>query len=326
MMVGGSEESWQRLRPILELIAARYKGDPCVARVGPDGAGHFVKMVHNGIEYADMQMIAEIYGLLRFGAAWTPEAIGRLFAGWNRGALRSYLLEITADILQCFDPETGHPMVDVIRDSAGQKGTGRWTVIEAVRLGQSASMIEAALGARAWSAEKDTRMAIEGALGGARGALDPDPERLAQAMWTARLLAHAQGFRVMAAASPEFGWSLDLARIAEIWRAGCIIRSAMLDDIAEAFRGAPPRGELILSPLLAERLEGGLAALREEVASAVPAGHAVPVLSAGLQWIDTMRQGFGTAGIIQAQRDYFGRHGFERFDREGLFHGPWWRG
>ena len=199
MMVGGSEESWQRLRPILELIAARYKGDPCVARVGPDGAGHFVKMVHNGIEYADMQMIAEIYGLLRFGAAWTPEAIGRLFAGWNRGALRSYLLEITADILQCFDPETGHPMVDVIRDSAGQKGTGRWTVIEAVRLGQSASMIEAALGARAWSGDlldasgmrADQMPALaEGASSGPCAGLPGDGGRVARVRLVARSCAY----------------------------------------------------------------------------------------------------------------------------------------
>lgn len=324
MMFGGSEESWQRLRPILETIAARYQGDPCVARVGPDGAGHFVKTIHNGIEYADMQMIAEIYGLLRHGAAWTPAEIGALFARWNDGPLKSYLLEITADILRHTDPETGHPMVDVIKDSAGQKGTGRWTVVEAVRLGQSANMIEAAVGARIWSSEKDTRQTAQALLGGDRAALDLDGATLARAMMAARVLGYAQGFRVLAAASDAYDWQLDFARIAEIWRAGCIIRSALLDDIAQAFRGELPHGQLILSPLFVPRLRDTLPALRHVVAAAVAGGHAVPVLSAALQWIDSMRQGFGTANIIQAQRDYFGHHGFERLGREGVFHGPWW--
>jgi 6-phosphogluconate dehydrogenase len=324
MMVGGTDHSWTQLRPILRAIAAQYEGDPCVDHLGPDGAGHFVKTVHNGIEYADMQMIAEIYSLLRYGAAWTPQQIGALFSEWDKGPLKSYLMEISGEVLSYSDPETGHAMVDVIKDAAGQKGTGRWTVVEAVRMGQAANMIEAAVGARSWSSEKETRMSVEKRLGGERGALDLDGSLLADAMMAARILGYAQGFRILAASSEHYQWSLDYARVAEIWRAGCIIRSALLDDISDAFRGDLPHGELILSPVFAERLSETLPALRKVVSEAVSAGHAVPVLSAALQWLDTMRQGFGTATVIQAQRDFFGHHGFERLDVDGKHHGPWW--
>lgn len=323
MMVGGSEESWDRLRPMLEAIAARYQGEPCVDRLGPDGAGHFVKTVHNGIEYAEMQAIADLYGLLRFGAAWTPSEIGALFGRWNDGPLNAYLLGITAEILGHTDPQTGHPMVDVITDAAGQKGTGGWTVIEALRLGQSANMIEAAVGARNWSSEKAVRETAQARLGGARGAFEPEPAVLADAAMAARILGHAQGFDIFAAASGEYGWQLDGARIAEIWRAGCILRSALLDDIASAFRADPPHGRLILSDGFVARLHRTVPALRQVVSQAVAAGHAVPALAAGLQWYDSMRQGFGTAGLIQAQRDLFGHHGFQRLGRRGRHHGPW---
>jgi len=323
MMVGGSEESWQRLKPMFEAIAARFDGHPCVDRLGPDGAGHFVKTVHNGIEYAEMQAIADIYGILRYGAAWTPAEIGALFGRWNESGLNAYLLGITAEILGYSDPKTGHPMVDVIADTAGQKGTGGWTVIEALRLGQSASMIEAAVGARNWSSEKDVRQDAEARLGGGRGSLDIAPDVLADAAMAARILGHAQGFDIFAAASAEYGWQLNGVRIAEIWRAGCILRSALLDDIAAAFRADPPHGRLILSDAFAERLQSTVPALRLVVSQAVAAGHAVPALSAGLQWYDTMRQGYGTANIIQAQRDWFGHHGFERLGQRGRHHGPW---
>ncbi|MBU3261689.1 NADP-dependent phosphogluconate dehydrogenase [Roseovarius sp. PS-C2] len=324
MMVGGSDHSWQQLSPILRRIAARFNDQPCVAHLGPDGAGHFVKTVHNGIEYADMQMIAEVYGLMRNGLGLPPHEIGDVFDRLNDGPLASYLIEITARILHSIDPETGHPMLDVIKDSAGQKGTGRWTVIEALRLGQSASTIEAAVGARSWSSEKDTRQIGEETLGGARLGLDLSVQSLADALMAARILAHAQGFRVLTAASQEYDWQLDLARIAEIWRAGCIIRSALLDDVAAAFHAGPRAGELILAPAIAERLALCVPALREVVAAAVHSGHAVPALSAALAWYDTMRQGYGTANVIQAQRDVFGRHGFERLGQGGKFHGPWW--
>jgi len=324
MMMGGSDHSWAQLHPILTAIAARHDGVPCVAHLGPDGAGHFVKTVHNGIEYADMQVIAEIYSLLRNGAALPPSEIGALFATWDRGPLKSYLVEITARLLTYTDPETGHPMVDVIKDAAGQKGTGRWTVIEALRLGQSASMIEAAVGARGWSSEKAARQRAEAILGGAVGVFDDAPEVLAEAFLAARLLAYAQGFRILAAASEEYAWALDLATIARIWRAGCIIRSALLDDIAAAFDQDLPHCELILAPEIAQTLARCIPALRQVVCSAVHGGHPVPALSAGLAWYDSMRLGHGSANIIQAQRDMFGRHGFERLGRAGLHHGPWW--
>lgn len=324
MMMGGSDHSWQQLGPILRAIAAQYEGAPCVAHLGPDGAGHFVKTVHNGIEYADMQVIAEIYSLLRNGAAMPPSEIGALFAAWDKGPLKSYLVEITAELLGVIDPETGHPMVDVIKDAAGQKGTGRWTVIEALRMGQSASMIEAAVGARGWSSEKDTRQKAEAILGAALGAFDGTPEVLAEAFVAARILCHAQGFRILAAASDEYDWTLDFAEIARIWRAGCIIRSALLDDIAEAFAGDLPKGQLILAPEFTQTLARTLPALRQVVCSAVHGGHAVPALSAGLAWYDSMRQGHGSANIIQAQRDFFGHHGFERLGQSGKHHGPWW--
>ncbi len=325
MMLGGSNHSWQQLKPILRAIAARFNDDPCVDHFGPDGAGHFVKTVHNGIEYADMQMIAEVYGLLRYGAARSPAQIGEMFARWDQGRLKSYLIEITAKILTYADSESGHPMVDVIKDAAGQKGTGRWTVVEAVRLGQSANMIEAAVGARSWSSEKPVRMAAERILGGTRGALDLSDDTLAEAFLAARILGYAQGFRILASASQEYGWALDFARIAEVWRAGCIIRSALLDDISEAFRGGDPaEGQLILAPKMAQLLETCLPALRQVVAAAVAGGHAVPALGAALAFFDSMRQGYGTANIIQAQRDFFGYHGFERLGQEGRYHGPWW--
>jgi len=324
MMMGGAAEAWDVLAPFLTAIAARHEGVPCVARLGPDGAGHFVKTVHNGIEYADMQIIAEIYGLLRNGAALSPPEIGTVFAGWNDGPLRSFLVEVTAEVLAATDPQSGHPMVDVITDAAGQKGTGRWTVIEALRLGQSASVIEAAVGARSWSSQKDLRQAVEARLGGAVGAVDLSPDTLAGAFLAARLVIHAQGFRVLAAASQDYGWALDLALIARIWRAGCIIRADLLDEIVAAFDDAPLEGELLLAPGYARQLATHLPALREVVGEAVRAGHAVPALSAALAWVDTMRRGHGTAGLIQAQRDRFGHHGFERLGEAGRHHGPWW--
>jgi len=325
MMVGGSGQSWEHLRPILTAIAARYQGSACVAHLGPDGAGHFVKTVHNGIEYADMQVIAEIYSLLRTGAAMPPAEIAEILAEWNKGPLQSYLVEITADLLTYTDSDSGHPMVDVIKDAAGQKGTGRWTVIEALRLGQSASMIEAAVGARSWSSEKQTRQRAETVLGGALGAFDAKEEILAEAFLAARILCYAQGFRILVAASEEFRWALDFATIARIWRAGCIIRSALLDEIATAHQADLPEGQLILAPHFAKTLARCVPALRDVVGSAVRGGHPVPALSAGLAWYDTMRLGHGSANIIQAQRDLFGRHGFERLGQSGMHHGPWWK-
>jgi len=326
MMLGGSAAAWDRLRPLLQPAAARFRGDPCLARVGPDGAGHFVKTVHNGIEYADMQMIAEIYGLLRDGTGWPAPRIGRQFAQWGEGRLSSFLIEATAAALRSNDPETGHPMVDVIHDSAGQKGTGRWTVIEAQRLGQSASTIEAAVGARAWSADKGLReVAAERLPRGRPGGALPPVERLGRALLAGRILSHAQGFALLGAASQAHGWSLDLARIAEIWRAGCIIRSALLDDLAGALRAGGSDMPLILAPELWALLTESVAELRETVTAAMSLGLPVPALAAALSWYDSLRQARGTANLIQAQRDFFGQHGFARTDRDGVFHGHWRR-
>lgn len=322
MMMGGSAESWQRLRPMAEAIAARFEGAPCVDRVGPDGAGHFVKTVHNGIEYADMQIIAEIYGLMRDGAGQGAAEIGAVFEAWREGPLQSYLVDATAAVLQAVDPETGAPMVDLIEDRAGQKGTGRWTVIEALRLGQSASGIEAAVGARSWSSDKAARQAAEARYGVAGRAEMPEAAVMAKAFEAARILSHAQGFAILGAASAAYGWSLDLARIAEIWRAGCIIRSRLLDDLAGALREAPD-APLVLAPGVAARLDGAVPALRQVVGAAVAAGLPVPAMSASLAWFDSMRQGRGTTNLIQAQRDFFGAHGFRRTDRAGDHHGPW---
>jgi 6-phosphogluconate dehydrogenase len=324
VMAGGRPEAWAHLAPVFEAIAAKYQGEPCAALMGPDGAGHFVKTVHNGIEYADMQLIAEVYGLLRHGMGRAPAQVADLFAWWDQGRLKSYLVEITAAVLRAVDPATGGPLVDVILDQAGQKGTGRWTVVEALALGQSASTIEAAVGARGWSAEKETRQEGERILGTARSPLDLSNDDLEAALLAGRIVAYAQGFRILQAASEHYGWDLDQARVAETWRAGCIIRSALLGDIAAAFRGAMPRGQLILAPAFAADLKASLPSLRRVVAAAAMGAHPVPALSAALAFADTFAQGRGTTDLVQGQRDYFGRHGFVRLDSgEAHQHGPW---
>ena len=324
MMVGGTVHSWTQLKPMAEAIAAKFEGDPCVDHLGPDGAGHFVKTVHNGIEYADMQMISEIYGLLRDQGGQAPDQIGQMFERWTKGPLSSYLIEITGAALQSTDSKTGKPMVDVILDKAGQKGTGRWTLVEALKLSVSANTIEAAVGARGWSSEKDMRMAAEPLLDKGALASDlPSEDDLENAMLAGRILGHAQGFRILSSASEEFEWSLDMARIAEIWRAGCIIRSALLDEFAAAFRAELPFDHLILAPAMRKRLAGSISGLRRVVSASVLTGQPVPALSAALAWHDSMALGRGTANMIQSQRDFFGAHGFERVDEDGKHHGDW---
>ncbi|MDO6728841.1 NADP-dependent phosphogluconate dehydrogenase [Marinovum sp. 2_MG-2023] len=325
MMVGGTVHSWGLLQPVAEAIAAKFEGAPCVAHLGPDGAGHFVKMVHNGIEYADMQAIAEVYGLLRFGAGQDPAAIAARFATWNEGPLQSFLTEITAKTLASTDDQTGQPMVDVIVDSAGQKGTGRWTVIEALKLGQSANTIEAAVGARIWSAQRSRRAAAADLFDGPSALAPLSDDDLEKALLATRILGHSQGFDVMQAGSDEYGWDLDMGQIARIWRAGCIIRSALLDVISEAYADAVPEQTLMLAPAMRDRLAETLPALRRVVGAAVAAGYPLPVMSAALTWYDAMRQARGSAAMIQAQRDFFGHHGFARFDSDGAHHGSWTR-
>jgi 6-phosphogluconate dehydrogenase len=328
MMVGGTGSSYSRVAPILEAIAARYEGDPCVAHLGPDGAGHFVKTVHNGIEYADMQMIAEVYGMMRDGAGLAASDIAPVFRSWNRGPLASYLIEVTGEVLGTKDPQTGEDIVDLIVDQAGQKGTGRWTVIEAVRMGQAVSILEAAVGARVMSAQKSTRLHASRALvpAGTDLMIPVTEHDLQSALIVGRILAYAQGFEILAAGSKEFNWSLDFARIAEIWRAGCIIRSAMLDDIATAFSSPLPAGNLALSDHFISLLTVHIAGLRRVVSAAALKGLPTPALAAALSWVDMIRQERGNSDLIQAQRDYFGAHSFERVDAEGSHHGPWHAG
>ncbi len=325
MMAGGTRANYAAVEPVLAAIAAKYHGDPCVAHLGPDGAGHFVKTVHNGIEYADMQMIAEVYGLLRDGEGLSAGEGASFFDRWNHGVLESYLIGVTAEVLAAKDPQTGAEIVDLIIDKAGQKGTGRWTVIEAIRMGQSASIIEAAVGARVLSSEKTTREIAAALLApaGIDTVVTFSEQDLESALIVGRALAYAQGFRILNAASEEFNWDLDFARIAEIWRAGCIIRSAMLDDIADAFRTDLPNGRLVLSEHFIEVLTQNVAGLRRVVAAAALRGLPVPALAAALSWFDTLRQARGTTDLIQAQRDFFGAHSFERVDVEGNHHGPW---
>ncbi|MEO5326101.1 NADP-dependent phosphogluconate dehydrogenase [Mesorhizobium sp. CC13] len=327
IMVGGTQDSWKRVEGVLTAISAKYKGEPCAAWLGPDGAGHFVKTVHNGIEYADMQMIAEIYGVLRDGLGMAPREIAPIFAGWNKGRLESYLIEITASVLAADDPKTGRPVVDIILDRAGQKGTGKWSVIEAQQLGIPATAIEAAVAARVLSSMKGERLAAEKAysantlrFAGARGDLLGDLEL---ALFAGKIAAYAQGFAVMAGASKEFGWNLPMPTIAKIWRAGCIIRSQFLDTIAEAFGKADQPTNLLMAPAFVEMMGKAHPSLRRVVARAAEAGLPVPALSSALAYFDGYRQGRGTSDLIQAQRDFFGAHGFERIDAPGAHHGPW---
>jgi 6-phosphogluconate dehydrogenase len=325
IMVGGPRDAYSRVEPVLTAISAKYNGEPCSAWLGEGGAGHFVKTIHNGIEYADMQMIAEVYGLLRDGLGMAPKAMADIFATWNKGRLNSYLIEITAEVLRADDPQTKKPVVEIILDRAGQKGTGRWSAIEAQTLGIPATAIEAAVAARVISGLKDERVAAEKAYGSTNHIV---PDRLLVpalelALLAGKIAAYAQGFAVMAGASKEFGWNLPLATIAKIWRAGCIIRSQFLDTIAAAFAGSTAAPNLLMEPAFIAMMKEAHPALRSVVAKAAEAGLPIPALSSALAYFDGYRQARGTSSLIQAQRDFFGAHGFERIDAEGAHHGPW---
>ncbi len=331
IMGGGPEDAWRRIAPIFEGIAAQAKGRACCARVGPDGSGHFVKTIHNGIEYADMQMIAEAYGLMRDGLGLSPDRMAAIFAAWNGGPLQSYLIEITARVLEARDSRTGGPLVDAIVDKAGQKGTGRWSAIEAQDLGTPATVIEAAVAARSWAAEKVARIAGERLFGRPAGLIPGDLGSETEAIGTledallaGRIIAYAQGFAVMQAASLHWQWSLPLGTIAEIWRAGCIIRSAFLDDIAAVYGRGEGADTLTRAPHFAGVLKKTESALRRAVAAGVRGGLPVPALASALAYFDYMRTARSTADLIQGQRDFFGAHGFEHRDRPGeVAHGPW---
>ena len=328
IMFGGSEESYAVLSPILEKISARVDGEPCCTRVGTDGAGHFVKMVHNGIEYADMQLIAEAYHLLRDVAGYSPAQIAEVFRGWNKGRLASYLIEITAEVLAHEDPETGLPFVDVVKDAAEQKGTGRWTVQTALDLGSPATGIAQAVFARVASGRAELRSAYRSMPGGtAHDLLPHEAERFTrqveQALYASKVIAYDQGWAMIRDAAEQYGWDIDLGDVAEIWRGGCIIRAAFLDRIRSAHAADPGLAGLLAETRFADEVGYAQVSWRNVVAVAVHRGIPVPAFSAALASYDTLRAERLPAALIQGLRDYFGAHGYQRNDRDGSFHTNW---
>ena len=324
IMVGGPEAQWHNAQPILEAISAKFDGEPCCAYLGEGGAGHFVKTIHNGIEYGDMQMIAEVYGIMRDGLHMTPAAAAEVFREWNKGPLNSYLIEITGHVLDAVEPKTGKPLVELILDKAGQKGTGIWSAIAAQQLGVPATAIEGAVAARSISSRKDERVAAEAVYGKpvGLGGAHVDLGDLEQALLAGKIVSYAQGFVVMAKASEEFGWNLPLATIAKIWRAGCIIRSRFLDQMSAAYA----QGEntnLLMVPDFVEIMKTANQSLRKIVAVAATAELPMISLSASLAYFDSYRQALGTTNLTQGQRDFFGAHGFILTDREGEQHHKW---
>ncbi|MEM8539689.1 MAG: NADP-dependent phosphogluconate dehydrogenase [Pseudomonadota bacterium] len=325
IMGGGPRDAWDQVAPVLEAISAKYQGQACATWMGEGGAGHFVKMVHNGIEYADMQMIAEVYGILRDGMGMDAPAISDVFSKWNEGPLKSYLIEISAEVSKVIDEKAGIPILDVILDKAGQKGTGRWTAIEAQHLATPVTAIEAAVAARNISSRIDERADGESIFGAAPGAIDQNSvtiDALEQALLAGKIACYAQGFVMLAQASDTYDWKLPMPDVAKVWREGCIIRSAMLNDMAEALAASPGKN-LMFAPFFADKLKASHNGLREVVGQAALSGNPVPALSAGLAYFDMMRTGRSTANMIQAQRDFFGAHTFQRIGEEGAHNGPW---
>jgi len=328
IMPGGSVESYQTLGPILEDISAKVDGVPCCVHVGPDGAGHFVKMVHNGIEYADMQLIAEAYDLLRAGLGASAAEIGDIFAEWNAGELESYLIEITAEVLHHTDAVTGRAFVDIVLDQAEQKGTGRWTVQSALDLGVPVTGIAEATFARAISGSATQRSAARGVLPADATPLEVTDraafiEDVRQALYASKVVAYAQGFDQIAAASETYGWSIDRGAMATIWRGGCIIRARFLNRIREAFDRDGALPTLLVDPAFTDVLRAGVAAWRRVVAGAARAGIPVPAFGSSLSYYDALRAERLPAALIQAQRDFFGAHTYRRTDRPGSFHTEW---
>ncbi|WP_339230525.1 NADP-dependent phosphogluconate dehydrogenase [Oceanobacillus sp. FSL K6-2867] len=328
MMPGGQKEAYELVAPIFEAISAKVDGDPCVTYIGPNGAGHFVKMVHNGIEYGDMQLIAEAYDILKNVLGMDAGELHEVFTEWNKGELDSYLIEITADIFTKTDDETGKPLVDVIMDKAGQKGTGKWTSKNALDLGVPLPLITESVFARFISSLKDERVKASGELSGPsvqkhEGNRKELIEAVRKALYMSKIVSYAQGFAQMRAASEENGWDLQYGDIAMIWRGGCIIRANFLQKIKDAYDREPQLANLMLDPYFKEVVENYQSALREVVALAVQNGIAVPTFSSAVAYYDSYRTADLPANLIQAQRDYFGAHTYERKDKEGTFHTNW---
>ena len=325
IMPGGSEESYQALGPMLETISAHVDGTPCCTHIGPDGAGHFVKMVHNGIEYADMQLIAEAYDLLRHGVGFEPTQIAETFRTWNTGRLNSYLIEITAEVLAHTDAATGKPFVDIVLDQAEQKGTGRWTVQDALDLGIPVSGIAEAVFARSLSGHADLRQAarhLPGPVGAGTEAAE-FADQVEQALYASKLVSYAQGWNMMDVGSREYDWGIDLGEIATIWRGGCIIRAAFLDRIRAAYATNPQLATLLGDDEFGKDLAAAQDAWRNVVATAARLGIPVPGFSAALAYYDALRAERLPAALIQGLRDFFGAHTYRRTDREGTFHTLW---
>jgi 6-phosphogluconate dehydrogenase len=330
IMPGGSNESYRALGPMLETIAAHVDGTPCCTHIGPDGAGHFVKMVHNGIEYADMQLIAEAYDLLRHGIGLEPAQIAGTFRQWNTGRLNSYLIEITAEVLGHTDAATGRPFVDIVLDQAEQKGTGRWTVQDALDLGVPVSGIAEAVFARSLSGHADLRQAARGLPGPKRPAdasAASEPlefaDQVEQALYASKLVSYAQGWNMMDLGSREYRWHIDLGQIATIWRGGCIIRAAFLDRIRAAYQANPQLPMLLADEEFGKDLAAAQDAWRAVVATAARLGIPVPGFSAALAYYDALRAERLPAALVQGLRDFFGAHTYRRTDRDGTFHTLW---
>jgi len=325
LMPGGARESYARVENMLTAIAAKVDGVPCCTYIGPDGAGHFVKMVHNGIEYADIQLIAESYDLLRHAAGLSPDRLAAVFRAWNEGRLQSYLIEITSYVLAKHDDGSSGSLVDAIEDEAEQKGTGRWTSQSALELGVPLTGITEAVFARILSSQKAQRVKASGILRGptSEKATVGLVEDIQEALYASKIVAYAQGFEHMAAGSREFHWDLDLGALATIWRGGCIIRAKFLDRIKDAYEEDSSLPSLMLAPFFQEALAGAQSAWRRVVNTAVDQGIPIPAFASSLAYYDGYRRARGPANLIQGLRDYFGSHTYHRVDREGAYHTRW---
>jgi len=329
IMPGGSPAAWQHLKPIFQKIAAHTDaGEPCCEWVGENGAGHFVKMVHNGIEYGDMQMICETYQIMKYGLGMSNQQMHQVFKEWNEGELDSYLIEITRDILG-YKNEEGNYVLDLILDTAGQKGTGKWTAITALDTGQPLTLVTEAVFARCLSALKDERLAASKVLTGPNKMYNGDKklftDHLRHALYASKIVSYAQGYQLMHAAAAEFGWSLNYGGIALMWRGGCIIRSAFLGKIKDAFDKNPELDNLLLDPFFRDAAKKAQDPWRETIAAAVHIGIPMPAMSSALAYYDGYRTERLPANLLQAQRDYFGAHTYERLDkpRGEFFHTNW---
>ncbi|MFW0873962.1 NADP-dependent phosphogluconate dehydrogenase [Rhodococcoides corynebacterioides] len=327
IMPGGPAKSYESVGPLLESIAAQVDGTPCCTHIGPDGSGHFVKMVHNGIEYADMQLIGEAYHLLRDALGKDPDAIADVFRTWNEGDLESYLVEITAEVLSHKDAKTGTPLVDVVVDAAEQKGTGRWTVKSALDLGVPVTGIAEAVFARALSGARDQRAAARGLASGTLADkpqdVDAFVEDIRSALYASKVIAYAQGFDQIAAGSAEYDWDLHPGDLATIWRGGCIIRARFLNRIKDAYDENPELPSLILAPYFREAVENAVDSWRRVVSTATLLGIPVPGFASALSYYDGLRAERLPAALTQGLRDFFGAHTYERVDAEGKFHTLW---